>query len=397
MSQSSHLVFQASRGAVFQLDADGQFLVLPTPTAAPIFGVTLDHLTVLNAFSHPSTIPGAHKRLSLQPLEPPIEALIDDLMSWGLLTVHNTSRGLTGGFGHIESHIPMVADTHRVLAYAEAIRAHVPGRMVAELGCGTGVLSLIAAQAGARSVWAVEESDIATVAEELLDDHCRQGRARVVRANSFDVTPPEPVDVLVHELFGVDPLDENILRIIDDARRRWLKPGGRLLPMGFSIRACAVGGPSWRDGPTARQKIQQLAEELQLDLDPILHAGAKMPIRRIDPPIARPTPDELLSHPCTVVEIDLRVPSGSVEHPEHRLTIQRDGDVGAILMWFDIQLDERRTLSASPFSAPTHWHWQVWDLPEIIPVSPGQSLVLRLSLQAVDGCPQVELIDVVPA
>ena len=63
-------------------------------------------------------------------------------------------------------------------------------------------------------------------------------------------------------------------------------------------------------------------------------------------------------------------------------------------MWFDIHLDEQRTLSASPFSAPTHWHWQVWDLPEPIPVSTGQSLDVRVELHTVDGCPQVEVLDV---
>lgn len=394
MPQSSQLVLQASRGAIFQVESDGNFLALPTPTGPPVFGVTLEQLRIFTAFAQPRTIPEARARIEAERGCPDFDAHVQNLMTWGLLTVHDTPRGHDGGFGHIESHIPMVADGQRVRAYADAIRAHVRGRTVAELGCGTGILSLLAAQAGARSVWAVEESDIATIAEELLQDHRRAGRVEIVRANSFDVEPPEPVDVLVHELFGVDPLEENILSIIDDARRRWLRPGGRLLPMAFSIHACAVGGEAWSVGSRSRDQIRTLAQDLGIDLNPILQAGAEAPLRRIDPPTVRPTEHELLSESITLAHVDLASPTSIFDQSRHRLPVRRDGSVGAILMWFDIHLDEHRTLSASPFSAPTHWHWQVWDLPEPIPVSTGQSLDVRIELHTVDGCPQVDVLDV---
>lgn len=387
-------MFLASRGAVFQLDEDGRFIALPTPTGQPVFGVTSEHLTVFGAFAQPSTIPEARARLSAQHTMAPVDRLIDDLMTWGLLTVESTERGDEEGFGHIEAHLPMVADTRRVRAYAEAIRAHAPEQTVAELGCGTGILSLLAAEAGAQWVWAVEESDIATVAEAVLHAHRQRGTAWVERANSFDVTPPEPVDVLIHELFGMDPLDENILRIIDDARKRWLKPGGRLLPMAFSIRACAVGGPQWNRGWEFRQRVRALADDLGIDLDPVLRASGRAPIRRIDPPTIQPTAQECLTEPITLLHVDLQTAASQPARSEHVARVRNAGTVGAILVWFEIQLDETRSLAASPFSEPTHWQWQVWDLPETIPVSTDCSLELRVELRTTEGCPHVEVVDV---
>ena len=394
MPQPSHLVLSASRGAVFQLDEDGHFIALPTPTGQPIFGVTSHHITVFAAFSQPSTISGARARLAAEPTAAPVDPLIDDLLNWGLLTVEGTARGHQGGFGHIEAHLPMLADTRRVHAYADAIRAHAPGRTVAELGCGTGILSLLAAEAGAEWVWAVEESDIANVADEVLHAHRRRGTVRVERANSFDVAPSGPVDLLIHELFGVDPLEENILRIIEDARERWLKPGGRLLPMGFAIRACAVGGPRWRHGSESRQRVRRLADELKIDLDPVLRASEKTPILRIDPPTIQPTNEECLSEPITLLEVDFRSAAMAPGRADHTAVIRHEGDVGAILVWFEIQLDETRSLAASPFSEPTHWQWQVWDLPETISVAPTRPVTVRVELRTTEGCPQIEVVDV---
>ena len=123
MPQSSQLVLQASRGAIFQVERDGNFLALPTPTGPPIFGVTLSHLRIFTAFAQPSTIPEARARTAPEPGSPDFDSHVQDLMIWGLLTVHNAPRGHDGGFGHIESHIPwppMVI----ACAYADAIRAY---------------------------------------------------------------------------------------------------------------------------------------------------------------------------------------------------------------------------------------------------------------------------------
>src|SRR5439155_26852207 len=53
---------------------------------------------------------------------------------------------------------------------------------------------------------------------------------RCIQARSTEITLPEPADVVVSDLRGVLPLYEQHVPSIVDARRRFLKPGGKLIP-----------------------------------------------------------------------------------------------------------------------------------------------------------------------
>ena len=358
-----------------------------------MFGVTPDHLAVLAAFVEAATSEEIEHLFPDHPGHPPTRQLVEDLLSWGLLLVVDAPRGASAGFGHIESHLPMVADQARVRAYGEAIQAHAKGKRVAEVGGGTGILSLIAARSGARSVFTVEESDIADVAEDVFRANDVDDRVQLVRANSFDVEPPEPVDLLIHEIFGVDPFEEGVLQTIDDARRRWLRPGGRLLPMGFTIRGCAMDGPAWSVGQQQVSRIRQLARQFQVDLEPVIFAGREAPTRRIDTDRTLPTDHEVRTEPVDLLHIDLTHDLRAPNRFTHHLPVRHPGKAGAFVIWFDIHLDETRTLSTSPFTQQTHWGWQVWDLPEPVDAEAGGRLCVELALDTQDASAQLEVLD----
>jgi len=62
----------------------------------------------------------------------------------------------------------MIGDSARFNAYAKAISRSVrPGDVVAEIGCGPGVFSLLACRAGANRVYAIETEDIIDVARQI--------------------------------------------------------------------------------------------------------------------------------------------------------------------------------------------------------------------------------------
>ncbi len=397
MSQSPRLHLLASKGAIFQLASHGEYLALNTPSGQSIFGVTWAHLLVLSSFTEPTPSRDVCNALAEQLPDDDVQTLIDELLGWSLLVVHESARGESGGFGHIESHLPMLADEARVQAYAEAIRAHAPGQRVAELGCGTGILSLLAAKAGARTVWTVEESDAAEVAQAMFRANHVEAQIALVRANSFDAEPPAPVDLVIHELFGIDPFEENVIASITDARRRWLKPGGRLLPMGFSLHACAVGGPRWALGADRLQAIRALGATLAIDFEPILQDSDAMPIRRLEPTRPQPTDDEVRTAAVELIHIDLTSDAPLEPQSTHQLPITQTGPVSAVIVWFNIQLDEERTLSTSPFAASTHWSWQVWDLPQVLELTDRQQLELQVEIAVVEGCPQLDVIRVTAA
>ncbi|KAI3501770.1 hypothetical protein L1887_29779 [Cichorium endivia] len=62
------------------------------------------------------------------------------------------------------SHEEMIKDRVRTETYKTAIlqhRSHIEGKVVVDVGCGTSVLSIFCAQAGAKRVYAVDASEIA--------------------------------------------------------------------------------------------------------------------------------------------------------------------------------------------------------------------------------------------
>ncbi len=63
-------------------------------------------------------------------------------------------------------HREMLADTVRMKAYEEAINELAAEKYVIDVGAGTGVLSIIAARAGAKKVVAIEASGISSAASE---------------------------------------------------------------------------------------------------------------------------------------------------------------------------------------------------------------------------------------
>lgn len=68
----------------------------------------------------------------------------------------------------------MLEDHKRTGAYHQAIlhnRHCFDGKVVLDVGTGSGILAIFAAQAGARKVYAVEATDMAKVAKRLVDSN----------------------------------------------------------------------------------------------------------------------------------------------------------------------------------------------------------------------------------
>lgn len=138
-------------------------------------------------------------------------------------------------FDDAACHEQMLADRARVDAYAAAITRHVQlGHTVVDLGTGTGILAFLAARRAHR-VFAIEHSPMIETAQRVAIANSITN-VEFVHANSRDFTPSAPVDVIVHEQIGGDnPFSENMIENLLDARRRMLKPGGRILPNRFEI------------------------------------------------------------------------------------------------------------------------------------------------------------------
>jgi predicted RNA methylase len=103
-------------------------------------------------------------------------------------------------YDDLKIHEVMLRDDIRNQAYRRAIFANVrKGDVVLDVGAGTGILSLFAAQAGARTVYAVERTTIADLARRIVIKNGYGDRIEVIQSDLEAVRLPQRVDVIVSE------------------------------------------------------------------------------------------------------------------------------------------------------------------------------------------------------
>jgi len=155
-------------------------------------------------------------------------------------------------------HDLMLNDRLRMTAYRKAIfEAVKPGDVVLDLGTGTGILGLWALEAGAARVFGVDlNAPILAKAVERMQAAGRADRFVPIHQRACDVQLPRRVDVLISEIIGNMADNEDFQPILHDAIRRFVAPGGTVLPRATRSYlvpvAARVAHASVRDGVVAR-------------------------------------------------------------------------------------------------------------------------------------------------
>jgi protein arginine N-methyltransferase 1 len=355
--------------------------------------VDLDALPVLLAFSSGAVPREVFGRLlaDWEIEEAGFETVVDTMVEQELLTPAGVGGAAepslsASGFGSVLTHLGMLKDSLRVLSYRSAIERQARGKVVVEIGCGTGILSLFAARAGARRVIAIEESKIAEVAARMFAVNDGPGMIDLRIANSRNVELDEPADLIIHEILGVDPFEENLLPVLEDARRRLLRPGGRFLP--HRLEVCCLGVELKEPLPEEGRRLaeaRELAGLYGLDFAPFLEALAD-----IKPPgssrkwLGDKTLFEprILSEESRLFDLDLAADAldlagSSLSLP---LRIQQEGSLGGVVLFFRAHLDEQILITTSPLAPLTHWGWDLRAFSRRVSVSPGDQVPLVVEI-----------------
>ncbi|XP_016377550.1 histone-arginine methyltransferase CARM1-like isoform X1 [Sinocyclocheilus rhinocerous] len=135
-------------------------------------------------------------------------------------------------YGCLSQQQNMLQDYLRTATYQKAILLNdvdFRDKVVLDVGCGTGILSFFAVQAGAKKVYAVEGSSVAKYAEILVQTNNLSNKITVLSGKIEEVCCPEKVDVIISEPMGYMLLNERMLESYLHAKN-WLKPKGMMFP-----------------------------------------------------------------------------------------------------------------------------------------------------------------------
>lgn len=263
----------------------------------------------------------------------------------------------------LKEHLGYVADAVRLERYESAIRkSMVANDSVADLGCGSGVLGLLCLEAGAGHVFAVDDSEMIDVARDSMLRAGDGGSATFIRGKSRQIELPEMVDVVICDHVGYFGFDYGIVGFLEDARKRFLKPGGRLIPSRIRLNVAAVGS----------QRCEELANAWQAENIPrafhwlrnhAVNTKHRVSLERAD----------VFCAPAVLGEIDLYA-----EHPDFfswsaELHIERDGLMHGLGGWFECELAEGVWMTNSPLAEQPIQRNQVFlPIDEAVAVKAGE-------------------------
>ncbi len=269
-------------------------------------------------------------------------------------------------------HIPMMNEPKRNEAYREAIRAMVrPSDHVLDLGTGAGLLSLFAAEAGARQVTGCEMVEIvAREAQAIIGRSAYADRISIVAKKSTDLSVGRDLsaqaDILVSEILANDFVGEGVIPSLIDARKRLLKPGARMVPCKGSIMGVLVGG-----GPI--EYLLGLQYVCGFDMASFAH------LRPWRQPIARRIDYDALSEDLTLIEYDFE----DLDDPSPvdviiPVTVARSGRCYGILQWIRLELAPGIAYDNHPRTTESVWNQMLFAFREPLDLTQGDTIGIRI-------------------
>jgi type I protein arginine methyltransferase len=271
----------------------------------------------------------------------------------------------------IDYHRTLIADRVRNEAFHRALKAAiVPGvTTVADIGAGTGLLGLMAAQLGAKAVYLYETAEVAQVATRIIKANRARG-CTIIPCHSTDMLDPVRVDVVVSETLGNYAFEENIIDTMNDARKRHLKPGGLLIPMGV-IQFVAPVVTDWIH-------LELTAwDEIGFGLD--LSIGKTMSLNNAY--VRQLEVSDLLDGGASALvwdKADFTLQEKSNRKGEVRWRVKSATPIYGFATWWEAYLAPGVHLNTNPALPRTHWEQLYFPLLEPLALTAGETATLSL-------------------
>jgi type I protein arginine methyltransferase len=269
-------------------------------------------------------------------------------------------------------HHSMLADRRRTESFLRAIVATVrAGDVVVDIGCGSGVLSMFAAMAGARVVYAIERESIIDVAREVVNANGMGDKIIFIAGSSVDVELPELADVVISETIGNVGFDEGLLAWAADARERLAVPGARFIPSDVALHGSIV------EMPFESRSIDRFTEPL-LSLD----FGALRRLAVNNVMWTELSPVSLLAEPTRLFGGKVGLVGGL--SGSARFGVRRRGRIHGFGGWFTAGLTDSLTISNAPPNLVPSWDHGFFPVATPFDVVPGDTVEVVITM-SMDG------------
>ena len=274
----------------------------------------------------------------------------------------------------LDEHRQYLEDEMRLTAFAQAISSTVrPGDVVVDLGCGTGILGLLACRAGAARVYAIDAGGMAEIARVIAAANGLADRIAIISGHSQQVSLPERADVVVCDQIGHFGFEAGLLQFFEDARRRFLKPDGRFLPLRLRLSIAPVEIPA-----LSREMSFWGTRPSGFDMSPAQeiawNSGHPW----------RVEPEHLLAPGCVVASLTPGQDNSYFSFSTD-IAVDRPGTLHGIAGWFTANLNETTTLTNAPGDpARIARRNAVLPVRRELTVEPGQILRVQMLLRPYD-------------
>ena len=265
----------------------------------------------------------------------------------------------------IEYHRTLIADRVRNQAFEAALRAVIKKGItsVADIGAGTGLLALMAVKLGAREVFLYEAAEVAGVAAKILKANGARN-CHLFPCHSTEMVDPPKVDVVVSETLGNYALEEHIIETLADAKKRFLKPGGVLIPRRVEQFVAPV-----------------VSDRVQAEFDAWDTTGFDLSVAKamsLNNIYVRTFGAKEVLEPKVWDTIDFGTDGKSARKGEASWKLKAAASVYGFATWWSAELAPGITISTAPEAPRTHWEQLYFPLLQPIAAKTGDTVLVNL-------------------
>lgn len=289
----------------------------------------------------------------------------------------DNDEGYFETYSHFSIHHAMLSDKVRTETYRDAIlnnSSSFAGKDVLDLGCGTGILSLFASQAGAKNVYAVDQSEIIYNAMEIAQVN-KAENIKFIKGRMEDVEMPfKKVDIIISEWMGYFLFFEGMLDSLIYSRKNYLNEGGLLLPNRCTISIVGYGNQ------------ERYANFIKF-FENVYGYNMKCMLKDILREAHVETCDDayVLTKPNVICDLDIMTCELNYSNFSYdfNLEVIKDSKLTSIVGYFDtfFDLPAEISFSTSPAAIPTHWRQAVFYLDEPVDVKIGEVITGKFICQ----------------